>query len=134
MSQELWNLLKDGGIAAIDFFVGSLTGFSVEFLIKPDTPYPMIKTSQELWTIVGVTLLELFFDGILAVCLRRLMYPIDMEDPTGGMFFAMPFLMTQHTLFNNMALIWKFLMGQMGPTPPAKSVNSSPPVDEDFLE
>jgi len=137
MSQELWDLFKVGGIASIDFFIGGFVGLGMNSIYTPSTPYAQILTQQEFWSVFGVTIVELFLDGILAVCLRKLIYPLDMDDLTGGMFFAMPFLMMQPVLLKNIHLLYQFLMGHFvkgAPTSPKKTENSTVSGEPEYDE
>lgn len=112
MSQELWDLLKIGGVSSVDFLVGGLTGFLVDYLYSDvGGPLTQITDSKQFWNVFLTTFFEIFFDGILAVCLRKLVYPLDMEDLTGGMFFIMPFLMSQVGLFRRVRMIFDYFMG-----------------------
>jgi len=138
MSQELWDVLKVGGVAFVDFMIGGLTGLTVDQVYKPGTPYSKIESQQQFWMVFGITFLEIFFDGILAVYLRKLIYPMDMQDLTGGMFFGMPFLMTQPTLFRNLSLIWQYMTaGMFAPFAPPPQIPPKTPIDpaddEEFM-
>lgn len=123
MSQEMYDYAKGMAVSVFDLFVG----YSVGQVIDMPFNYPSLLPINDMdgfWKVLGVVVFETCLTSLSLLTLRKLMYPADMLDETGGMFFMMS-LTKQPALWANIQGLWDYIYGKVRKVPAGAADNAS---------
>lgn len=113
MSQEFWDSIKAIAIGMFDLAVGYLAGTVIDWPFSDKQKLLPIENVDAFWKVLGLVLAETAVTAAALTGLRALMYPREMDDPTGGMFFAQAIMMAEPSLWANLRGLADFMGGHL---------------------
>lgn len=121
-SEELYEYVKAIGIGVFDLAIGYLCGQIIDLPFNRPKLLP-IGDMGGMWKVLGLVAGECAVTTAVLIGMRRLMYPSEMDDLTGGMFF-MQAILRQTAFWDNLSALWAYVYGKVARVPPSSGADN----------